>query len=138
MVEQSLVSIAMADDRFDTLSAALKATGLDKTLSTGEYTIFAPTDDAFAKLPKATLDDLMKPENKDKLTSILTYHVVPARVPAASVRAGNVKTVGGETFTVTTDDGKVMVDAANVTATDVMGKNGIIHVIDSVLMPATQ
>lgn len=137
MMKQTIAEIAMDDERFTTLVAALKATGLDKTLNKDgvNYTVFAPTNEAFDKLPKATLDSLMLPENKDKLTKILTHHVVPAKLMAVQVVPGDVRTVGGDTFTVTTEGGAVMLDNAKVTETDISGTNGVIHVIDTVLIP---
>ena len=134
--KQSIVEIAAGNDSFETLVAAVKAAGLVDTLSgEGPFTVFAPTDDAFAKLPKGTLESLLKPENKDKLTAILTYHVVGAKVMAKDVKPGKVKTVNGKKFSVKVDDGKVMVDKAKVIKTDIVGNNGVIHVIDSVIIP---
>ena len=122
---------------FNTLVAAVKAAGLVETLKgPGPFTVFAPTDEAFAKLPKGTLDDLLKPENKAKLAGILTYHVVPGKVMAADVvKLKKAKTVQGSDIMITVKDGKVMVDKANVVKTDVMASNGVIHVIDAVMMP---
>jgi len=122
---------------FNTLVAAVKAAGLVETLKgPGPFTVFAPTDEAFAKLPKGTLDDLLKPENKAKLASILTYHVVAGKVMAADVvKLKKAKTVQGSEVKITVKDGKVMVDKANVVKTDVTASNGVIHVIDAVIMP---
>lgn len=122
---------------FNTLVAAVKAAGLVETLKgPGPFTVFAPTDEAFAKLPKGTLDNLLKPENKEKLKSILTYHVVAGKVMAADVvKLKKAKTVEGSEVKITVKDGKVMVDKANVVKTDVKATNGVIHVIDAVIMP---
>jgi len=118
---------------FKTLATALAAAGLVDTLKgKGPFTVFAPTDAAFAKIPKADLDALIK--DKAKLTAFLTYHVVPGKVMAADVKAGKVKTVQGSELTVSTSGG-VMVDKAKVTATDIVADNGVIHVIDTVIMP---
>jgi uncharacterized surface protein with fasciclin (FAS1) repeats len=115
------------------LATALSATGLIDTLKgKGPFTVFAPTDEAFAKIPKADLEALLK--DKAKLTAVLTYHVVPSKVMAADVKAGKVKTVQGSEITVTTKGG-VMVDKAKVIKTDVQADNGVIHVIDTVIMP---
>jgi len=122
---------------FTTLVAAVKAAGLVDTLKgPGPFTVFAPTDEAFAKLPPGTLDSLLKPENKAKLVSILTYHVVAGKVMAADVvKLKSAKTVEGESIAIKTADGGVMVDKAHVTKTDIETSNGVIHVIDTVLMP---
>lgn len=133
---QSIVEIAAGNDDFSTLVAAVTAAGLVETLSgKGPFTVFAPTNEAFAKLPEGTVETLLKPENKAKLAAILTYHVVGAKVMAADVAAGKVATVNGAKITITTDNG-VMVDKAKVIKTDLVGTNGVIHVIDSVIMPA--
>jgi uncharacterized surface protein with fasciclin (FAS1) repeats len=122
---------------FTTLVAAVKAAGLVDTLKgPGPFTVFAPTDAAFAKLPPGTLDSLLKPENKAKLVSILTYHVVAGSVMAADVvKLHSAKTVQGESLTIKVKDGAVMVNNAHVTKTDIAASNGVIHVIDTVLMP---
>ncbi len=134
--DKTVVEIAASMDDFSTLVAAVKAAGLAETLSgDGPFTVFAPTNEAFAALPEGTVETLLKPENKEKLISILTYHVVPAKVLAADVTPGEVATVNGESFTVSVEDDTVMVDDAKVVKTDVVGKNGVIHVIDSVIMP---
>ncbi len=134
--KKDIVDIAAANEDFSTLVAAVKAAGLVDTLKgDGPFTVFAPTNDAFAALPEGTLDDLLKPENKDKLTAILTYHVVAAKVTAADVKPGEVETVNGKKFTVKVDDGTVMVDNAKVVKTDIKGSNGVIHVIDAVILP---
>ena len=130
---QNVVEIAAGNKDFSTLVAAVKAAGLAETLSgKGPFTVFAPTDAAFAKIPKADLDALLK--DKAKLTAVLTYHVVPGKVMAKDVKAGKVKTVQGSELTVSTAGG-VMVDNARVTATDIVADNGVIHVIDSVVLP---
>jgi len=130
---KDIVDTAVAAGNFSTLATALKAAGLVDTLKgKGPFTVFAPTDAAFAKIPKADLDALLK--DKAKLTAVLTYHVVPGKVMAADVKAGMVKTVQGSSITVSTAGG-VMVDKAKVTATDIVADNGVIHVIDSVIMP---
>jgi uncharacterized surface protein with fasciclin (FAS1) repeats len=134
MAEKDIVDTAVAAGNFTTLATALTAAGLVDTLKgPGPFTVFAPTDEAFAKVPKATLDALLA--NKEALTKVLTYHVVPAKVMAADVKAGPVKTVEGSDITITVTDGKVMVNDANVTATDIAASNGVIHVIDTVLIP---
>ncbi len=134
---KTVVDLAVENGKFNTLVAAVKAAGLVETLSgKGPFTVFAPTDEAFAKLPKETLESLLKPENKAKLTSILTYHVAAAQMPASDVvKTTSIATVNGQSLTVVVKDGKVTVDGANVIATDVMGKNGVIHVIDTVVLP---
>jgi len=130
---KDIVETAVAAGNFKTLAAALQAAGLVDTLKgPGPFTVFAPTDAAFAKVPKADLDALLK--DKAKLTAVLTYHVVPGTVMAKDVKAGKVKTVQGGELTVATVGG-VTVDGAKVTATDVVASNGVIHVIDSVVMP---
>jgi uncharacterized surface protein with fasciclin (FAS1) repeats len=130
---KDIVDTAVAAGSFKTLATALQAAGLVDTLKgKGPFTVFAPTDEAFAKVPKADLDALLK--DKAKLTAVLTYHVVPGKVMAADVKAGKVKTVQGSEITVTTAGG-VKVDAANVVKTDITADNGVIHVIDSVIMP---
>jgi len=130
---KDIVDTAVAAGNFKTLATALTAAGLIDTLKgKGPFTVFAPTDAAFAKIPKADLDALLK--DKAKLTAVLTYHVVAGKVMAADVKAGKVKTVQGSELTVSTTGG-VMVDKAKVTATDIVADNGVIHVIDSVIMP---
>ncbi|RYG13334.1 MAG: fasciclin domain-containing protein [Burkholderiales bacterium] len=128
-----IVDTAVQNGSFKTLVAAVQAAGLVDTLKgPGPFTVFAPTDAAFAKIPKATLDNLLK--DKAALTKVLTYHVVPGKVMAADVKAGQVKTVQGQAITVSTTGG-VMVDNAKVVTTDVAASNGVIHVIDTVIMP---
>ena len=130
---KDIVDTAVAAGNFKTLATALQAAGLVDTLkSKGPFTVFAPTDEAFAKVPKEQLDALLK--DKAALTKVLTYHVVPGKVMAKDVKAGKVKTVQGGDLTIATAGG-VMVDGAKVTATDITADNGVIHVIDSVLMP---
>lgn len=130
---KDIVDTAVSAGTFKTLATALTAAGLVDTLKgPGPFTVFAPTDAAFAKIPKAQLDALLA--DKAKLTAVLTYHVVPGKVMAKDVKAGMVKTVQGSDMTITTNGG-VMVDGAKVTATDIVADNGVIHVIDSVVMP---
>jgi uncharacterized surface protein with fasciclin (FAS1) repeats len=130
---KDIVDTAVAAGSFKTLATALGAAGLVDTLKgKGPFTVFAPTDEAFAKIPKADLDALLK--DKAKLTSVLTYHVVAGKVMAADVKAGKVKTVQGSELTVSTSMG-VTVDNAKVTKTDITADNGVIHVIDTVIMP---
>jgi uncharacterized surface protein with fasciclin (FAS1) repeats len=126
-----------AAGQFKTLAAALGAAGLVETLKgAGPFTVFAPTDAAFAKLPAGTVEMLLKPENKAKLTAILTYHVVAGKVMAADVvKVTSAKTVQGGAVAVKVTNGKVTIDAANVVTTDIAASNGVIHVIDTVLMP---
>lgn len=132
----TIVEVAAANPNFSTLVAAIKAAGLVDTLNgAGPFTVFAPTNQAFAALPAGLLDKLLLPANKATLTKILTYHVLPAKVMAADVKPGKVKTVEGSEITITTDGG-VKVDGATVTKTDVEASNGVIHVIDKVLVPA--
>ncbi len=135
--KKDIVDTAVAAGSFKTLAAALTAAGLVDTLKgPGSFTVFAPTDEAFAKLPAGTVEDLLKPENKKKLTDILTYHVVAGKVMAADVvKLKEAKTVQGKAVKITVKEGKVQVDAANVTKTDIAASNGVIHVIDSVILP---
>ncbi|MEG4118247.1 fasciclin domain-containing protein [Microcoleus sp. N9_B4] len=133
---KDIVAIASGDAQFKTLTKALGAAGLVTTLQgKGPFTVFAPTDAAFAALPKATLDDLLKPANKAKLTKILTYHVVPGSVLSTSLKSGDVKSVEGSSLKVAVSAGKVTVSGANVVKADIKASNGVIHVIDKVLMP---
>jgi len=130
---KDIVDTTVAAGSFKTLATALGAAGLVDTLKgKGPFTVFAPNDAAFAKIPKADLDALLK--DKAKLTAVLTYHVVPGKVMAADVKAGKVKTVQGSELTITTSNG-VMVNNAKVIKTDIVADNGVIHVIDTVLMP---
>ena len=134
---QDIVDTAVANGSFKTLAAALQAAGLVDTLKgDGPFTVFAPTDAAFAKLPAGTVENLLKPENREKLRAVLTYHVVAGKVTAAEVTkmtAG--KTVQGSSVKIAASGGKVKIDNANVVKADVMASNGVIHVIDTVLMP---
>jgi len=135
--EKDIVDTAVAAGDFNTLVKAIKAAELVQTLKgEGPYTVFAPTDAAFAKLPEGTLDSLLEPENKAKLAGILTYHVVAGKVMAAAVvTMTEAKTVNGQMLKISTTDGKVMVDEANVIKTDIECSNGVIHVIDAVVLP---
>lgn len=136
--DKTIVEIAAGDDNFSTLVAAVKAAGLVDTLSgEGPFTVFAPTNEAFAKLPKETVESLLKPENKDQLVAILTYHVVPGKVMASDVvKVTEAKTVQGQPISVKADSGKVVLNgASNVIKTDITASNGVIHVIDSVILP---
>ena len=131
-----IVAVASGAGSFNTLVAAVKAAGLVETLQgTGPFTVFAPTDEAFAKLPAGTVESLLKPENKEKLVAILTYHVVAGKVMAADVKTMKTKTVNGQELSIVVADGKVTVDKAKVVKTDVAAKNGVIHVIDTVMLP---
>jgi uncharacterized surface protein with fasciclin (FAS1) repeats len=132
-----IVDTALAAGSFTTLARALTAADLVATLKgPGPFTVFAPSDEAFAKLPAGTLDELLKPENKDTLRRILTYHVVSGEVRAADVvKRQSATAVSGDTITVTVKDGTVLVDDANVTMTDIEASNGVIHVIDAVVLP---
>jgi uncharacterized surface protein with fasciclin (FAS1) repeats len=133
VLAKDIVDTAVAAGTFKTLATALQAAGLIDTLKgPGPFTVFAPTDDAFAKIPKEKLDALLK--DKAALTKVLTYHVVAGKVMAKDVKAGKVKTVQGGELTLATAGG-VTVDGAKVTATDIAADNGVIHVIDSVVMP---
>jgi uncharacterized surface protein with fasciclin (FAS1) repeats len=136
-MEKDIVDTAAGAGKFQTLVTAVKAAGLVETLKgAGPFTVFAPTDEAFAKLPKGTVEDLLKPENKAKLAAILTYHVIPGKVMAADIKGKktNVKTVQGSEIAVDATDG-VKVDNATVTTADVATSNGVIHIIDTVVMP---
>ena len=134
---KNIVDTAVAAGAFTTLAKALTAADLVATLKgPGPFTVFAPTDEAFAKLPAGTLENLLKPENRDKLRRILTYHVVAGEVRAADVvKLQSAKAVSGDTITVKVKDGKVHVADANVTKTDIQASNGVIHVIDTVMLP---
>jgi len=135
--EKDIVDTAVAAGQFKTLAAALGAAGLVDTLKgPGPFTVFAPTDDAFAKLPAGTVENLLKPENKDQLIAILTYHVVPGQVMAADVvKLKDAKTVNGKMVKVTVMEGAVTINDAKVTTTDIVASNGVIHVIDTVVLP---
>lgn len=132
-----IVDTAVKVGKFNTLVAAVKAAGLVETLKgEGPFTVFAPTDEAFAKLPKGTVESLLKPENKEKLVAILTYHVVPGKVMAKDVvKLCEAKTVQGSAVKIVVDGTKVSVDGANVVKTDIETSNGVIHIIDSVILP---
>ena len=134
---KDIVDTAVAAGSFNTLAKALQAADLIDTLKgAGPFTVFAPTDEAFAKLPAGTLDDLLKPENKEKLKAILTYHVVPGKVMAAqAMKLKSAKTVNGKDVTIKTEGGKVLINDATVTKADITASNGVIHVIDTVLLP---
>jgi uncharacterized surface protein with fasciclin (FAS1) repeats len=133
--QKTIVGVAAGAGQFNTLVAAVKAAGLVETLNgKGPFTVFAPTDEVFAKLPAGTVENLLKPENKEKLVA-LTYHVLPGELMAADVRTTNAKTVNGKKLAIKVHDGKVTVDGANVVKTDIDASNGVIHVIDAVLIP---
>lgn len=134
---KNIVENAVSSSDHTTLVAAVQAAGLVETLSgTGPFTVFAPTNAAFAKVPKATLDNLLKPEMKADLTKVLTYHVVPGAVMAADLKDGQeLTTVQGQKLKVTIKDGKVMIGGSTVTIADVISSNGVTHVIDGVLLP---
>ena len=136
-MKKDIVDVAVANGSFTTLVAAVQAAGLVDTLkSAGPFTVFAPTDAAFAKLPEGTVEMLLKPENKDKLSAILTYHVVSGNVMAAdAMKLDSAATVQGQTLSISTSYGNVMINDAKVVTADVQAKNGVIHVIDTVLMP---
>ncbi|MDY6938715.1 MAG: fasciclin domain-containing protein [Cyanobacteriota bacterium] len=132
----TIVDVAAANGSFETLVAAVQAAGLAETLSgDGPFTVFAPTDEAFAALPEGVLDALLLPENQEALTQILTYHVVPAEVPASDVATGTVASVAGEDLNLVADPNGVTVNEATVVQPDVEASNGVIHVIDAVLLP---
>jgi uncharacterized surface protein with fasciclin (FAS1) repeats len=132
----TIVDVAISNGSFDTLVAAIQAADLATTLSgTGPFTVFAPTDEAFAALPQGTLEKLLLPKNKEALAKILTYHVVSGEVLSSDIKAGAVATVEGEDVDIAVAAGKVTVNAATVTQPDVTASNGVIHVIDTVLLP---
>lgn len=140
--EKNIVETAAGNEDFSTLVKAVQAAGLAETLSgPGPFTVFAPTNEAFAALPAGTVENLLKPENKDQLSGVLTYHVVSGEVLAADVKPGKVKTVNGAEFTVEVEDGKVFLvggtpeNKVEVVTTDIQTSNGVIHVIDGVLLP---
>ena len=134
--EKTIIGVAAGAGQFNTLVAAVKAAGLVDTLNgKGPFTVFAPTDEAFAKLPAGTVENLLKPENKEKLIGILTYHVIAAKVMAADVKTSRVKTVNGKEASIKVDAGKVTIGSASVVKTDIAASNGVIHVIDTVLIP---
>ncbi len=139
--DKTIVEIAAGNPDFSTLVTAVGAAGLTETLSgPGPFTVFAPTNEAFAKLPAGTVETLLEPANKEQLAALLTYHVVPAVVMAKDVKPGTVETVNGATFTVAVEDGSVILtdaqgNKAKVITTDLVASNGVIHVIDAVLLP---
>ena len=136
-MSKDIVDTAAGAGQFKTLVAAVEAAGLVDTLKgDGPFTVFAPTDEAFAKLPDGTVDDLLKPENKDKLVAILTYHVVPGKIMSGDIsgKSTEVKTVQGDMLSIDATDG-VKVDKAKVVKADISASNGVIHVIDTVVMP---
>ena len=137
---KNIVDTAVAAGSFQTLTKALQAADLVDTLKgQGPFTVFAPTDEAFAKLPAGTLDDLLKPENKDKLRAILTYHVVAGKIPSAKVvTLSSAKTINGQELKITVMGGNVMVNNAHVVKTDISASNGVIHVVDAVILPEAQ
>ncbi|SRR5579859_1190833 len=134
---KDIIDTAVAAGSFKTLATALQAAGLVDTLKgEGPFTVFAPTDDAFKKLPAGTLESLLKPENKEKLRAILTYHVVAGKVTAAQVtKLSSAKTLNGQDLAITSHDGAVMVNNAKVVQADIPASNGVIHVIDTVILP---
>jgi uncharacterized surface protein with fasciclin (FAS1) repeats len=137
MPDKDIIEIAASAGSFNTLVAAVKAAGLvDALKGKGPLTVFAPTDEAFAKLPPGTVENLLKPENKEKLKAVLTYHVVPGRVTAGEVvNLSSAPTVNGGSLRINAQSGEVTVDNARVVQTDIMASNGVIHVIDSVMLP---
>jgi uncharacterized surface protein with fasciclin (FAS1) repeats len=136
-IDADIVDLAVSQDFLSTLVAAVKAGDLvDVLKSDGPFTVFAPTNEAFAKLPAGTVENLLKPENKDKLVAVLTYHVVAGKVMSGDLKNGmKAKTVQGSEITVTLKDGKAMINDATVTAADIMADNGVVHVIDTVILP---
>ena len=140
--EKDIVDTAVAAEKFKTLVAAVKAAGLVDTLKgEGPFTVLAPTDEAFAKLPEGTVESLLKPENKEKLVAILKYHVIPAKAMAADVvklDGKSVKTAEGKSAKIEVKDGTVMINDAKVVKTDIECSNGVIHVIDTVLLPPAE
>ncbi len=136
-VEADIVDLAVSTDFLSTLVAAVKAGDLvDVLKGDGPFTVFAPTNEAFAKLPAGTVENLLKPENKAKLVAVLTYHVVPGKILSTDLKNGQkATTVQGSEITVTLKDGKAMINNATVTAADIMADNGVVHVIDTVILP---
>ena len=135
--EPTIVQVAAGNEDFSTLVAALQAAGLEDVLAgEGPYTVFAPTNEAFAALPEGTVENLLKPENKDQLVAVLTYHVVPGAVYASDVvELDSATTVQGDSIEIASSMGTVKVDNAQVVATDIEASNGVIHVIDAVILP---
>lgn len=135
-MKKDIVDVASGTETFSTLVAAVKAADLVGVLKgEGPFTVFAPTNAAFAKLPAGTVESLLKPENKAKLAAILTYHVLPGKVMAADVKSGSVKTANGASVKIVASSSGVTVDGAKVVQTDIMASNGVVHVIDSVMLP---
>jgi uncharacterized surface protein with fasciclin (FAS1) repeats len=133
---QEIADMAAASGSFNTLLAAAQASGLTESYKEpGPITIFAPTDEAFAKLPAGTVEGLLKPENKEKLVAMLTNHIIPGRVMIADLKPMSVKTLNGREAAITVDAGKVHIDKSTVTQSDIVFSNGVIHVIDTVLIP---
>ena len=136
---QDIVDVAVGAGSFKTVGAAVKAADVVDTLKgDGPFTVFAPTDEAFGKLPKGTLESLLKPENKKKLQDILTYHVVGAKVPSSKVAPGKVAMVNKKHADISVSGGKVKINKANVVKADIMASNGVIHVIDQVILPPSK
>lgn len=134
--KSDIVDTAVAAGQFKTLAAALEAADLVEVLKgEGPFTVFAPTDEAFAALPQGTVENLLKPENKEMLIGILTYHVLPTKLKSKDVSSGKAKTVNGQSVTVEVTDSGVTVNNSNVIKTDIKASNGVIHVIDKVLLP---
>ena len=134
--EKDIVDTAVSAGSFDTLVAAVKAADLvDALKGEGPLTVFAPTDEAFAKLPAGTVESLLKPENKDKLVAVLTYHVVSGKVMSGDAKPGAVPTLQGSNLQVSVRDGNIMIDQATVVSADIETSNGVIHVIDEVILP---
>lgn len=135
--DKDIVDLAVETESLSTLVAAVKAGGLVETLKgDGPFTVFAPTNDAFAALPEGTVEELLKPENKDKLVAILTYHVVPGKVMSTDLSDGQeAATVQGEKVSVSISDAGVMISGAKVAAADIKASNGVVHVIDKVILP---
>lgn len=133
---ETLVEAVESGDSFNTLEQAIQAAGLEETLSEpGPYTVFAPTDEAFAALPPEVLDQLLQPENKETLRQVLTYHVVPGSITSPSVTPGEVETVEGESVAIEDNAGEIKVGGASVVQPDIIASNGVIHAIDQVLLP---
>ncbi|WP_425499911.1 fasciclin domain-containing protein [Fontisphaera persica] len=133
---KDLVAVASGAENFKTLVAAIKAAGLVEVLQgKGPFTVFAPTDEAFAKLPPGTVENLLKPENREKLVAVLKYHVVPGKVMAADVKTMEARTAQGQAVSIKVTSEGVMVDNAKVVKTDIVAENGVIHVIDTVILP---
>ena len=132
----TVLDVAKEKGNFTTLAKAIEVAGLQSALTAqGPVTIFAPTDEAFAKLPPAQLEALLRPENKDQLAAILTYHVVPAKVMAADVKTGEAPSVNGKKLALKADKTGVTVNGAKVVAADLVGSNGVVHVVDTVILP---